>query len=571
MPDSPVRHPLRSTILHFAEFLIIAVSVLTPYWYSLESEFVLDDHALIRLNPHFETEGIYRRLLLGDYLEFSGAEGRSRYWRPSVRLSFQLDYLLAGKSPFAFHMGNLILFGLIGGLLYTFLRQSSSSRIAGFIGTLLYAFHPARAESVVWISGRTDLMMTLGVLAAVICYQKTTTDQKRRVLWGLLMAVSAVLAVSSKETGVMLPAIVILSAPVMAWRHKVAAFVLAIPSLLYPIPKYLSVHALGSWHGAHVEPMLVPALALKTIGYYARLVFFPVCLNTEHWFPYPVSYLDSGVLTGLGCLAVLVFVLWKHRSDPLIRLGVAWFALALFPHLNIVPIPNLAAERFLTSPAIGLSMIAAGWLAKTMRNGSKWVSVPAALILSGAGLACGVVAYEQTGHWETGELVVARAAECGESARAKFWLGSRLMSEKKPEEALAAFRLAAEREEVPTANINYSVALVAVQVKDYPTAETYLRKALGIDPNHLPAGLTLAETLLRQNKIDDAAVQAEGILQRRGDEPVAHLVLAEIAALHRQDVEGARRHLEAVVANPNAPAPQRGYAQARLEALKAPL
>ncbi|GEM_PF-5723840 len=571
MPDTSINRPIRSLVIQIIEFFFVAFIVLTPYWYSLESEFVLDDHALIRLNPHFEADGIYRKLLLGDYLDHSGANGRSRYWRPAVRLSFQLDYLLAGKSPFAFHLVNLILFGLIGGLFYTLLRRMSSNRFAAFIGTLLYAFHPARTESVVWISGRTDLMMALGVLAAVICYQKTTADGKWRIFWGFLMTVSAVLAVSSKETGVMLPAIVILSAPVMAWRHKVAAFFLALPSLLYPIPKYLSVHALGSWHSAHVEPMLVPALALKTIGYYAKIVFHPVCLNTEHWFPYPVSYLDSGVLTGFGCTAALAFVLWKHRADPLIRLGVAWSALSLFPHLNIIPIPNLAAERFLTSPAFGLSLIAAGWLAKTMRSGSKWVSVPAALILCGTSLVCGMLAYDQTGYWETDEYVVARAAECGESARAKYWLGSRLMSEKKPEEALAAFRLAADREEVPTVIVNYNVALVAVQNKEYSTAELYLRKALGIDPNHLQAGLTLAETLLRQNKIDEAAVQAEGILQRRGDEPVAHLVLAEIAALHRQDVEGARRHLEAVVANPNAPAPQRGYAQARLDAMKTPL
>lgn len=554
-----------SRLIVIAEFCIIAIITLTPYWYALESEFVSDDFALIEKNNHFETPGIVRKLLSGDYFDYTDTLGKSYYWRPSSRLSMHLDYWLFGKQPFGYHFDNLIQFGLIGGVFYVILRRLTESRIAAFIGLLLYAFHPARTESVVWISGRTDLLATLGSLLGLGCYIQATAVSARRLPWAIGMFFATVMALTSKETAVLLPAIIILWSPRHAWKHRGMTFLLALPSLIYPITKYLAVHTLASWHGSHIAPSLIPALALKTIGYYSKLIVYPVCLNTEPWFEYPSTYLDAGVLTGLLVSASLFCLLWIYRTHDSIRLGIIWFLIALFPHLNIIPIPNLAADRFLTLPSIGLSMIASGLLAYLFRRLSRRIMIPVTI---GCLLICcqlGYLAYVQTAHWETDEAMTLRAAECGESARAKFWLGQQLMSEKKPADALKAFQLSSQREEVPSVLVNHTVAMLAIQLDELAIAETHLRATLTIEPQHDTADITLAETLLKQGKFNDAAIHAEHVLSRKPQEPVAHLVLAEICAVHHKDQECARRHLIAVVTNPSAPESQRTFAQEQLD------
>ena len=84
---------------------------------------------------------------------------------------------------------------------------------AGIVGATLFALHPVHAESVAWISGRTDLLAALGVLGALVLLLDRLPPQagpgacrEARLGWRAWATVAlAAVAVFAKEMAIALP------------------------------------------------------------------------------------------------------------------------------------------------------------------------------------------------------------------------------------------------------------------------------------------------------------------------------------------------------------------------------
>src|SRR5262249_3788200 len=79
---------------------------------------------------------------------------------------------------------------------------------AALVATLLWVAHPLNAESVNYVSQRTELMLGLFFLLAL--YSATRAADRPGIRWTGLTAVCAVLAAASKESAVTLPIILVL-------------------------------------------------------------------------------------------------------------------------------------------------------------------------------------------------------------------------------------------------------------------------------------------------------------------------------------------------------------------------
>lgn len=101
-------------------------------------------------------------------------------WTPLPMLSFLFDYALAGLDPRIYHLQNLIWHLAAIAAVWGLLRELSFSSWSSFFITLIFAIHPQRVESVVWIAERKDVMTAFFFLRDVVFL---CTRQKKRAVF----------------------------------------------------------------------------------------------------------------------------------------------------------------------------------------------------------------------------------------------------------------------------------------------------------------------------------------------------------------------------------------------------
>lgn len=182
-----------------------AVAALTAAVFarSLTASFLgLDDPVHILRNEHL------RLASLRDLRFVFGLEWV--HWYPLTWLSFCLDRALWGLNPFGFHLTSVILHSLNAALAFLLLAElmGLSDRETGFrgpaaaaFGALLFSLHPLRAESVTWVTERSDVLCASFYLAAVLAWL--------RGRGGAALALHAV-GLTAKGVGMSVPLVLII-------------------------------------------------------------------------------------------------------------------------------------------------------------------------------------------------------------------------------------------------------------------------------------------------------------------------------------------------------------------------
>ncbi|MGZ3426412.1 MAG: hypothetical protein ACXVCV_07175, partial [Polyangia bacterium] len=211
---------------------------------------------------------------------------------------------------------------------------------------LLFALHPANAEAVAWINGRSE-MIALGFGALAIWAART-----RRPL-----AVAAALlgAMLGKETGVVfVPVAVALAAAPRARTIAAAAVAVAIYAAL-------RAHALGHGavpsHGGAALATLGPVWARTTVA--ALLPWRRAPIELATWVSSLTPHARAAWALGGASLAALALVL-AARRHWLAAIGLGWWLVALAPTAAIAaldyPWPGLGRWLYVGLP--GLLLVA---------------------------------------------------------------------------------------------------------------------------------------------------------------------------------------------------------------------
>ena len=120
---------------------------------------------------------------------------------PLTTLSFNLEYHLFGRSPFAAHLINILLHLAVVLVIFDFAQRLKFSAWESFMASVIFAFHPIHVESVAWVTERKDV---LGVLFYVLCLRQywlyLQSDSKKdyglSILFGALSILTKAMAVS---------------------------------------------------------------------------------------------------------------------------------------------------------------------------------------------------------------------------------------------------------------------------------------------------------------------------------------------------------------------------------------
>ncbi len=341
-------------------------------------------------------------------------------WFPITLLSYRLDFAFGDLTPHRFHLTNLYLHLANSWLLLAFLRRLTRDACAATLAAALWAIHPLRVESVVWIAERKDVLSGFFGLLGLHAYLSYAARPMR---WRYYIVLSTfTLGIMSKQILVTWPVVFLLLdywplgrlKRLRGYRQMGSVIGEKLPlfaiSLLAGVITRLAQEP-GSYQGISLSPWLQLSNALVSYIAYLHTTVFPFGLAI--FYPMPENYPTwQVVLSAVGLVILGGLSTRAIERAPGAFVGWWWFVLVSLPTIGLVTFGRHArADRFTYLPAIGLSVCAAVGLAHLHRTTPR--SLTAAL------RACTVIvvgllairAHSQVQLWQSDEALWSHASD----------------------------------------------------------------------------------------------------------------------------------------------------------------
>ena len=519
---------------------LLAALVFLAFGAALLCGFVwFDDHGYVYENPAV-TAGLSRA-----GLRWAFTTTHMYNWHPLTWLAHMADVEFYGLNPAGHHLSSLLLHAANAILLFLFLRRATGHGPAALAAAALWAVHPLRAESVVWISERKDVLAALFGLAALWIYVRSARPKR-------LIGVAAAFAASllAKPAWVTLPCLLLLldAWPLRRWGREPAAklvlekaplWLLAATSCVLTLAAQRAGGAVQSFAAMPAGTRLANA-ALAT-GEYLRALVWPVDLAV--FYPYPSAGVSAAALAGAAALllGLTALAVAGARRAPWGLVGWLWFLGTLVPMIGLVQVGGQAwADRYSYLPHVGLALALAGGAAAWSQRApsSRWqrgaASVAGALALAWVGLA-----RAQTAVWHDTETLFRHALAATENNwLIHFNLANRYQLDGRRAEAGAEYRavLAIAPTYAPAMN-NLAWALAAdpaATPEEIAEALAWIRKAIALSGAASAAQLnTLERAQLAAGDVVAAmetARQAEALAEQNGQTELAARIRWRLAA-----------------------------------------
>jgi len=529
----------------------IAVATLAVYANALGNVFVWDDLHLVVDNPKIKSGAGFWTLWASDLFP----DLASGYYRPLQTLTYWIDYQLWAISPAGYHLTSTLLHAGVAVLLYRLVDRLLGAPRAALLAALLFAVHPLHTEAVTYVSGRSDPLSALFLLAALVLFLE---GERTRLTWwraaSLAAFAAALLSREAAMVGVLLVPLVDLArcrrdgeAFRDGWRSRLLAGYLP-----YVVVLGLYLGARAAVVGtatvptslAQVPLALRLATMLEVVVRYVALLVAPVGQHMERTVTPAVSVASPAVLGAaivvLGGVALAVLL--RRRAWP-VSFGVAWFLVALLPVANVVPLATFMAEHWLYVPSMGLCL-AAGWLLDRAMAG-RWR--PAAAALAGIALvAYGGLTVRRNLDWKDGvTLYEATLRYAPGSARALVNLGEAYQRLGQLDRAEAAYRSALAADPGAWTPHNNLGSLYADQGRP-DLAEQEYRRGLALAPGTGAAHNNLGNLYRAQHRPVEAVGEFQRALELNPSDAAAHNNLG-LALLDLGRPEDAKAEFEAAI------------------------
>jgi protein O-mannosyl-transferase len=534
---------------------VLAGMLLTAavYCRDLQYDFILDDVPFILLNETITSWKNWATLFVPPIVHAQGMDLVAVHYRPVAMLWFMANYQIFGMVLPWWHLTSLLLHLVAVLLVYQvglkLLREPWTAALAA----LLFALHPIHVEAVSYVSASTDLLAAVFMLLSFLAYSRFREQPSSR--WYLLASLlAAALAMLSKETGAILPLVLVAyevtrerEPGAQSWAKQLV-WTLPFFSLVVAYAAVRSLGNLGPGPGADRLSALWDLPLLLVV--YLRNLLWPLQLS----FFYPVDWTSQ--YTFGKCIAiVLVFAtavfLWKrYKERPGMRLQLLWTAI-----LFIIPLACVFAfrkedwvhDRHMYAVSIPFCLVTAVVL--TDRKLPKNASIVAGSLLAAAFL---IIASVQVPRFKD-ELSVYRSAlkVAPRNIVLRRYYVAALWNQVPQVREASALRDAALREfrvnielgpQLELDYVNYATALDRAGLDEQ--AITQYKRALELDPggpSHLRATILyrLATVDLRQSKLEEAERCARETLTIDPKARDYHRLLAEVLAQQGRGREAA--------------------------------
>jgi tetratricopeptide (TPR) repeat protein len=376
--------------------IIVGFVALIAYAGAVPNGFAFDDRPVLLESPIMRGLAPISSALIRDWWGQLAAQTIGSY-RPFAVVSLWIDWQLSGGRPWPIHLVNVLLHAGAMMLVYRVFRRIVPDTVA-FAGALFAAVFAAPAEAVEGLVGRADLVETIGLVGGLWAHRRLG------IRAGLLAALGLLLALGTKETGIIAPAAwiafdVLIPPAESPWQKRLGRFAgYAAVLTLYLLLRWRAIGTLQLPHTQNVlyNPLLTATFSGRLFGagriFVQRYLAGMLDPRRRLYDCSAQACTSSGPDDWVAWTGVLLFVLFLtlpvllRRRSPPAAAGVAWFVVFFAPVSNfLVPATLTYGERLLYVPSIGLGMaIGAGICALAAAHATAAWSGFAALLLVNA-------------------------------------------------------------------------------------------------------------------------------------------------------------------------------------------
>jgi len=513
---------LRRFLLPATIFAITFVTFLP----GLSGEFLnWDDDVNFLVNPNFRGLG-------WSNVRWMFTTTHEGHWIPLTWLTLGLNYALGGMDPRGYHLVSLVFHAASAVLFYFAARRLIGAALpaagpaalswGAALAALLFAVHPLRVESVVWITERRDVQSVFFYLLAVLGYLRAVEegrDGRLAPLWRGLSVAALVGAVMSKSSTIMLPAALLLidvyplRRTSVGWRRliveKFPYFVVAAADVIVALIAVRSAAKLTVL-GAHSIAGRA-AIVLYSFFYYPWKLVWPVELSPMYEMPPRIDPLEPRFVVATLMVVVITGALVAlRRRWPAGLSAWTYSALMILPLSGVVHAGfQLVQDRWSYLSGMGFVLVAGGgiaWLVDARARGRVSVMIVRSVALGAlamvAFLAAG--AWDQSKVWHDSETLWRWGANMDPTCTV-CWnnLGTALVGQKRYAEAEDAYRRIVSLRPMSAPIANNLATAIAGQGKPVE-AEEMLRTALRLDPALTGAQLNLGMYEAQTGRFDEA-------------------------------------------------------------------
>lgn len=549
--------------------LIAAVLALYEiYRPALGGPFLFDDVYLPFLVPNF-------------------AEKPLRDWvvgvRPTLQVTYWLNYRLFGLDAYFFHLGNLVLHAAAGFFVWLIARKllaaakvdAAREHLFAAFAAAVFLLHPLQSESVAYVASRSEVLSGLFFLIAwtAFLYRR---DAAIRFSEAILVLVFFLLAVTSKEHTAVLPFVLLLTdfyfnpgftleGIKKNWRIYAPLFAGAALGTVVIFKLVLGRSTSAGFGMKDLTPLDYLFTQFRSLVTYLKLYFIPFGQNIDYDFPISHSLADHLSWLCLLILLALTAAAWIYRRRfPLASFGFLLFLVLLAPTSSIVPIRDVLVERRMYLPIFALTLA----VIDVLRNRPiERTALATGFTLIAALL--GLLAWNRNQVWASPIALWQNSVEGSpQKYRPRFQLAYAKYEAGQCADAVKEYAAAAKLTPEPTYELYVDWALAADCANNPAEALARLNDAVRLEKNaHAWALIGMVQAKQGQpDRALEALAEAERIDPRF---PMLYVYRGNIHFARRQFDDAVAQYQRAVDLAPNEPSARQGLQRAKAAAARA--
>jgi hypothetical protein len=366
-----VKHPHKDHTILYQKLVLFAVAFMV-FANGLPNKYNLDDELYTNNAEKAARHGLKAIPRIFMRNTFSDNENSFEY-RPITMLSFVVQFMYLGSSPFVSHLVNVLLYAITIVLIFSLLLKwfKKAHGWYAFAVCLLFAVHPLHTEVVDSAKSRDELLaLFFAVLSFMVSWRYYGT---KKWIYLFLYPIIFIIGTMCKRT--IAPLLII---PPIAFYFFTDMPIKKI--LLTLIPIFIVFRLTATVAGTVLQPderlffalenpfyitsysfAVKSATAVLISGWYLLLHIVPYPLVFYYGYKYvPIVGWDN-IWVWVSLLVYIVmgaYIVWNFRKKSIPVFAAIWFVLNIFIFSNLFrPSPGMMAERFMYAASLGFCMM----------------------------------------------------------------------------------------------------------------------------------------------------------------------------------------------------------------------